>query len=276
MKKNYWCRFIGLATVFVVFLGCSSLKEKKRGQEQYPLPKQVPKEQKPSEKEDLAVKIDELLNKIVAAAERVEDYTCIFTKQEYVKGKMRPTETIFMKHKKEPHSVYMKWVKKPYLDRECLYSEGKYDNKLKVHEGHGLKSLFGTLSLNPKGAMAMKGNRHAITKAGIFNTIRLIEKDFELAKSHPEHNVLHERFEKKEIHGQPSSCMFIVHPKDRELGYYAHKAEICTHQKLHLPTSVKIWDFTGSLVEFYTYREYKINVGLTDKDFDIKNKEYDF
>lgn len=239
-------------------------------------PQQEPKKQNPSKKEGLAVKIEELFSNVVTAAGKVEDYTCIFTKQEYIKGKMQRLETIFMKHKKEPHSVYMKWTKKPNIDRECLYCEGKYDNKLKVHEGRGIKSLIGTISIDPKSPMAMEGSRHPITDAAIFNTVFKINNDFELAKKHPEHKVSYKRFEEKEIQGQPSFCVLIIQPKNRTLGYYAYKAEICIHQKLYIPTSVKIWDFSGRLVEFYTYREYKINVGLTDRDFDIKNKEYNF
>lgn len=276
MKKKKCVRYVGLAAVLMVFLVGFSMPEEKGEHRQGVHQQLEPKEQKPSEKGDLAAKMEELLSKIVIAAAKVEDYTCIFTKQEYVGNKMRRTETIFMKHKKEPHSVYMKWIKKPYKDRECLYCGGKYDNKLKAHEGHGFKSWFGTLSLNPKGGRAMKGNRHPITESGIFNTIDKIKKDFESARKHPEHNVSYERFEEREIHGQPSFCVLIIQPKNRKLGYYAHKAEICIHQKLYIPTSVKIWDFSGRLVEFYTYREYKINVGLTNRDFDIKNKEYNF
>lgn len=276
MKKNHWRRIACLAAVFVVFWGCFSISEEKRGQKQHLHSRQKPKKQKPSEKEDSAAKMEELLNKMMAASAKVEDYTCILTKQEYVKGKIRRMETIFMKHKKKPHSIYMKWIKKPFRDRECLYSEGKYNNKLKTHAGHGLISLFGTLSLDPKGGRAMKRNRHPITETGIFKIICILKKDFELAKKHPEHNVLYERFEKREIHGQPSICVFMVLPKGKKLGYYAYKVEICIHQELSLPTSVRIWDFIGRLVEFYTFREIKINVGLTDKDFDIKNKEYNF
>ncbi len=276
MKKKNCGRYFGLPAVFMVFLVAFSISEENGVPKQDGYLQQALREQKPSEKEDLAAKMEELLNRMLVAAANVEDYTCIFTKQEYVRNKMRRMETIFMKHKKEPHSVYMKWIEKPYRNRECLYSEGKYDNKLKAHEGHGIKSWFGTLSLNPKGGRAMKGNRHPITEAGIFNTIDKIKKDFELAREHPEHNVLYERYEETEIHGQPSFCVFVIQPRSRKLGYYAHKAEICIHRELYLPTSVKIWDFIGRLVEFYTYREYKINVGLTDRDFDIKNKAYDF
>lgn len=276
MNKKHCGGIAGLLAVFMVSLVCISLTTERRVHKPPPYLQQESKEQEPSGKEELVAKMEELLNKMMTATEKVQDYTCIFTKQEFVKNKLRRMETIFMKHRKKPHSVYMKWIKKPNKSRECLYCEGRYGNKLQAHEGRGLKSLVGTLSLNPEGRSAMKGNRHPITEAGIFNTIYKIKKDFELAKEHPEHNVLYERFEEKEILGQPSICVHIIQPKDMKYGYYAFKAEIGIHQKLHLPVSVKIWDVTERLVEFYTYSEYKINVGLTERDFDVNNEEYNF
>ena len=170
----------------------------------------------------------------------------------------------------------MKWLKEPHKDRESLYCHGKYNNEVQAHEGHGFSSWFGTVSLDPKGSMAMKGNRHPITEAGIFHTIELIKKDFELAKKHPEHGVKYTDITETKVHGQPSLCVTAVQPKNPKLGYYAHKALICIHKKLFLPTKIKIWDFTGRLVEIYTYRKYRLNVGLTDRDFDTGNKEYEF
>ena len=274
-KKRCGGLTVSLA-VFMVSLVCISLTTEKGEHRLPPYLKQKLKEQEPSGKEELVAKMEELLNKMTTVTEKVQDYTCIFTKQEYVKNKLQRKETIFMKHRKKPHSVYMKWINKPHKNRESLYCEGKYGNKLQAHEGRGLMSLVGTLSLNPEGRTAMKGNRHPITEAGIFNTIYRIKKDFELAKENPEHNVLYERFEEKEILGQPSISVHIIQPKDKKYGYSAYKAEIGIHKELYLPVSVKIWDFTERLVEFYTYSEYKIDVEFTERDFDVHNKEYNF
>ena len=50
---------------------------------------QEPKKQKASKKEDLAAKMEELFDNVVTAAVKVQDYTCVFTKQEYINGKMQ-------------------------------------------------------------------------------------------------------------------------------------------------------------------------------------------
>ena len=50
---------------------------------------QEPKKQKATKKEDLAAKMEELFDNVVTAAVKVHDYTCVFTKQEYINGKMQ-------------------------------------------------------------------------------------------------------------------------------------------------------------------------------------------
>ena len=236
-------------------------------------PAAAPEEKKP---ETMQEKMGNLLSKMVAAAKRVKDYTATFTKQEIVDGKQWPLETVFMKAKAKPHCVYLKWIKEPNKGRESLYCQGKYDNEIQAHEGSGFSSIFGTVSLDPTGSMAMKGNRHPITDAGIHHTVKLIQDDFALAQKHPEHGVIYTNFLEAKVNGQPSYCVLALQPEDKKLGYYAYKAEICIHKKLYLPTSVKIWDHKDKLVEQYTYSNYKINPGLTDADFDKKNKDYDF
>ncbi len=229
---------------------------------------------KPNPEDEMRAKMEQLLSKMSRAIARLKGYTCTFTKQEFVDGELLPTETIFMKHRRKGNCIYMKWIKEPHKNRESLWCPAKYGKKVKAHEG----GFFGfvTVSLDPKGSMAMKGNRHPITEAGLYHTFKLIKNDFELGKKHPEHHVKYEKFWEQKVKGQPSWCVSVVQPKDKKLGYYAHKAVICMHKKLYLPTLVKIWDHKGRLVEVYTYSNYKINPSLTDKDFDVDNSEYNF
>jgi hypothetical protein len=226
--------------------------------------------------EELDVLMTDMLINMVAASEKITDYTVSFTKQEYVDKKMRALETTFMKHKRSPHCVYMKWVKDPFKDRETIYCEGKYKNEIQAHAGSGIASWVGKVSLDPKGSMAMKGNRHPILDAGIWHTIGLIKKDYGTGHKSAANRATYDRYWTTKVQGQPSYCVFVTHPKDTSIGFYAYKAEICVHQQLYIPTSVKIWDFTDRMVESYTYSNYKINVGLTDADFDHENKEYKY
>lgn len=217
-----------------------------------------------------------LVEKMTESVSRVDDYTCIFTKQEYVDGKLLPEETIFLKQRKIPFSVYMKWVEEPHKGREVLFLEGKYEDKLMAHEGSGVKKLLGTLALNPEGNMAMKDSRHPVTDAGIYHIAEIIQDDFDRAMNHPEHGVRYSDVQEVSVHGRPALRVLALHPPDPGLKYYAPQVEIYIHSSSYLPVSIIVFDEKGTKIEHYTYRDYRINPGLTGRDFHVDNPAYDF
>ncbi len=118
----------------------------------------------------------QLLKAMARHSQRVSDYTALFQKQEVVEDKLLPQENILLKFRK-PFSLYMRWLDGPHEGREVLYVREKYNGKLIGHEG----GFFGflTLSLDPKGRRAMKGNRYPITEAGLSKLIARVLKDVE-------------------------------------------------------------------------------------------------
>ena len=58
--------------------------------------------------------------------------------------------------------------------------------------------------------------------------------------------------------------------------YYGGQSEFYLAKDNGLPTKVVIRDWHGRLYESYEYPELHTNVGLTRKDFDPDNEEYDF
>ncbi len=93
------------------------------------------------------------------AYSNVKDYTAILYKQEWIDGKMKPMETIFMKFREKPFSVYMKWIKNPYKNQEVIFVKGWNKNRIKAHKGSFPDF---TMNLDPLGWLPMKGNRHSI------------------------------------------------------------------------------------------------------------------
>ncbi|MCY2965557.1 MAG: DUF1571 domain-containing protein, partial [Planctomycetota bacterium] len=109
-----------------------------------------------------------------AAAERsleilrkVAGYTTTLIKREQFKsGAAVVPHTMLMKLRREPFSVYFKFIE-PHAGREVLYVEGQNKGKLMVHEGSGLASWVGTVSLAPTADKVMEENRYPITMAGL-------------------------------------------------------------------------------------------------------------
>ncbi len=223
--------------------------------------------------------LDTVTNMIQKAQQKmnsVKDYTCKFFKQEFWHGKMQPQEIALMKFQK-PHSVYMKWVGEEKKGQEVLFRRGWNNNEIKAHEGGWLKKIV--VNLDPKGSMAMKGNRHPITDAGFSHTIELIAKDMKLIKDHPDWGAKVSDKGAQTIHGAASHCFEAELPKKQHPEFYAYKVHICVDNNIGLPNKVQIWDFESGqvrLVEDYSYTDIKINPGLTEKDFDPENPEYEF
>ncbi len=63
---------------------------------------------------------------------------------------------------------------------------------------------------------------------------------------------------------------------DATAGERLSRTEICIDRERALPTSLRLWDTEGRLVGTYTYRDYRLNVGLADREFDVANDAYGF
>jgi len=212
------------------------------------------------------------LGEMTRAYAGISDYTCIFTKQERVHGDLLPQETIRLKFQK-PFSVYMKWIAEPHKGQETLYRRGWNDGKLLAHPG-SFPDI--TLSLNPDGRLAMRGNRHPVTTAGIGHTIEIVTRDYRRAMAHPADSVRYADRGIVSVEGERSRCFEAIVPVAHAADYYSHRALLCINLETHLPNRLKIWDAENRLIEFYQYLDVKTNVGLTAEDFDPENPRYDF
>jgi Protein of unknown function (DUF1571) len=209
-----------------------------------------------------ASEVDRLLERLVHAVGSLRDYTCVFTKQERVDGELQPVDTIFVKQRREPRCIYMKWIDGPERGREAIHCPERYGAKLKVHEGSGVDSWM-TLSLDPTGKIAMRGERHPITEAGILFTTEELSRHMVADRSRL-------RFER----GARPGCLIATQAVPT--GHYAHRTEICVDPQRSLPQSVQVWNERGELIERYLYSDYRMDVGLTDRDFDVGNPDYRF
>ena len=58
--------------------------------------------------------------------------------------------------------------------------------------------------------------------------------------------------------------------------HYCRRAVTYTDAKTKLLVKLEIYDWSNTLYESYEFKDIKLNVGLTDKDFDPKNPTYNF
>ena len=211
----------------------------------------------------------------------VKDYTCILIKQERYKGKLGAQETTFMKFRKEPYSVYMKWIEPPHKGAELIFIKGRNDNKIIYHTG-GILNLI-NLRFDPYGWMAMKGSRHSIDKVGLGNMIGKIVEAVVLAREKKEGELID--LGDQTIEGTSVHCHKVILPPPKVPAepteassnkYFAAMSVVGWDSKTRLP--VVIINYTGDqeILEKYIHKDLKLNPGLTDMDFDPHNKEYGF
>ena len=212
--------------------------------------------------------------------ERIQDYTATLIKRERIGNTMGEDQYIALKVRHKPFSVYLNFLAPTAVKgQECMYIEGTNNGKMWAH-GTGIQEkMFGTVSLPPDGAMAMRGQRYPLTQIGILNlTRRLIEVASEDVK-YGECEVKY--FKGAKINDRVCTCTQVVHPVPRK-NFLFNVARIFVDDNLNIPVRYEAYDWPKAaggapeLIEEYTYVNMKLNAGLTDSDFDIHNPAYRF
>lgn len=210
----------------------------------------------------------------------VTDYEALFSKQELIGRRMRAT-SMTMKIREQPFSVYLQYVT-PHQGREVIYVSGRNNGQLLAHET-GIKAIAGTVSLAPDSEDAMDGNKYPITMIGIRNLLEGVIVQWEAEAQFGECNVQYYPDAKLGKPGEETACKVIEssHPTPRKQFKY-QKTRLFIDTASGLPIRVEQYGFPRTegdkapLVEEYTYSKLRVNPGLTDRDFDIKNPNYAF
>ena len=116
----------------------------------------------------------ELLERGRAYLQTIPAYTAQLRKQEVVQGKLLDEQSIFLKCRHQPFSVYLLWLTGD-AGQEVLYVEGANNGKLLAHDG-GWKSRLPAFSLAPDCALAMHDSRYPVTSAGLLGLIEIMEE----------------------------------------------------------------------------------------------------
>jgi hypothetical protein len=209
---------------------------------------------------------------------RVEDYTCTFVKRERVGGKLHPAHVMHMKARSRPLSIYFKFTT-PNKGREAIYVAGKHKGHVVAHDVGLFKVLAGTLVLDPKGEMAMEDCRHPITEAGIGALTDTVARHWAVELTPGESQITI----RPDMRIGQTACTMIesVHPT-RQPHFLFHKVRLYIDHAHGLPVRFEGYDWPAhpgapdELVEEYTYLDLRLNVGLTDLDFDPNNRAYSF
>lgn len=216
-------------------------------------------------------------DRCIPALNQIQDYEALFTKRELIQGKLTHQE-MQLRLREKPFSVYMRYGRE-LEGRETIYVEGLNNNNLLVHEGSGFASLAGTLSLDPKGEMVMAENHYPVTSIGMRKLVDQILEQLERETKYGEIEVKY--FPHAKLGDRPCEVIRSYHPHARR-EFKFQVSQLFIDCELKLPVRLENYAFPTAnnpqpqLYEEYTYSNIRVNVGLTDADFDRKNPKYKF
>lgn len=219
--------------------------------------------------------------------ENVQDYTCNIVRRERVGGKLGSHEFLQAKirhaqtidDKQSPFSVYLRFDKPANVEgREALYIAGDHADKVFVRRG-GQRMAYMSSYIDPDSRMAMKENRYPITDIGFR---RMIERLIEIVENDMQYGECEVNFYKgAKVSGRQCTRIEVIHPVERE-HFTFHRAMVFVDDKDKLPVGYASFYWPKNpggkprLLEEYVYTDVKLNVGLTDEDFDRDNPVYGF
>lgn len=217
------------------------------------------------------------------------DYTATLVKRERVDGVVGPPEYMFLKVRNRkvengklvtPLSVYLTFLSPATTKgREVIYVENRNDGYLTAHEG-GIKGRFmPTVTLHPTGVLAMRGQRYPMTEIGLENLmVKLLERG-QTARQYAD--VKAEFRKNARVKDRTCTVLQVTQPNKRpDLDFYL--AQVFIDDQLRVPIRYVAYDWpkaeneTPEVIEEYTYLDLKVNVGLSDADFDPENPAYNF
>lgn len=210
--------------------------------------------------------------------ENIDGYTCVFTKQECVDGKLLPEERLALKIRHQPFSVYVRFVEPASsAGQEAIFIEGQNNGNIIAH-AVGFKSVFGRVSLDPHGYLATGGSRYSITDTGM---AKLVEKLLDLGAQKDLFQHCRVTIRETEFAGRPAKQVEIRNPApvgDFRLAL----ARIVLDKEWNVPVHFAAYHWPEApedelvLMEKYSYLDIDLEPGLTDRDFDPDNPKYSF
>lgn len=200
------------------------------------------------------INIDSLIRKIDEGWNRVNDYTCAmktYSKQ----GEKEEEKTI--KHKfLKPKWIYMKTIEGDGKGSVGIYNP--ITKKVKGHKGGLLKMIVLTLDLTDKRVASLRGHRIDQGDCGtLINRLREYTKKREFISV------------TKTVFLEKPAYLFIAEVADTTRLWGAQKEKLWIDCKNLFPLRIEQLAKSDEIVHYSTFNDIKINIGLTEKDFEF-------
>ena len=235
-------------------------------------------------RQNMAKKV-EMLRRGLGFLNTIQDYTAIIDKQEVVRDELLDQQSILIKCRRHPLSVYLQWTIGD-VGREAIYVDGANEGKMIAHDG-GWKAKIPAFHIAPDCKLAMRDARYPITNAGL---LFLIEEMLEVHESDLKSSNFEicEFSDDVQFDGRPCR-QFVTEYKSRVTSPIYRKSITVIDQEWNVPLMTEHFGWPNSeastitsavddatILERYAFRDLSFNQHLSDVDFDYQNKGYNF
>jgi hypothetical protein len=198
--------------------------------------------------------------------ERIQDYTCTFTKLERLGNRFGKEQVIDIKFRESPFSVMMYWVKNSDKAERVIFVKGENEDQAVVRPAGPLaRLLVNSIRQSIDSPLARRASRRRIDQFGFANALMLSLKYYRHATDLG-HKTSLSYGGMREINGR--SAIKLVRRLPNLPEYPDQTLEIYLDKKWLLPTALVCRDEKGELLGRYTYTDVQINVGLSTDDFE--------
>jgi hypothetical protein len=215
----------------------------------------------------------------------VKDYSAQLDKQELVRGELLDEQSMLIKCRQKPFSVYLQWTEGD-VGREVIYIDGKNQGKMVAHDG-GWKIRIPAFNLSPDGILAMRDARYPVTDAGF---AFLIDRMLEVHAT----DLLTSNFSScqldsnQEFDGRPGLTFTTLYKSIADSPIY-RKSLTFIDREWNIPLHSEHFEWPAkdthsteaeldhdTLIERYSFRDISINPDFSDGVFDRSNQDYHF
>lgn len=211
----------------------------------------------------------QILQRAQQSMQGIRDYTCLFVKQERVRGQLQPENLITMRVRNQPFSVHLAWhAPRNLVGQEVCYVAGRNNGQMRVRSS-GLLKAVGFVNLDPRDPRALENSRHTITEAGIANLLNELARGWDGEKRLNKTRVTIGEYAYNERRCDRVETVHV----DPHNGYFLFARSVIYFDREHgLPIRIENYDWPrgggqAELAESYSYANLRLNVGLGDDAF---------
>ncbi len=217
--------------------------------------------------------IRNLYHKTMARLATLDSYVVRLVRKEVINNKKKPQETLLLKYRKAPLSIYFKWLDSEGIGREVVYVEGMYENKIHTLLAAGDVPFMPAgkrMAFAPDSILVRNASRHNIKDAGFVPLVEGLGRAI-IGQSKGDMRfgtVKYTAANKRPEFGFPVESLehFIPVGVENELPKGGRRV-VCFDPQSSLPMLIITYDENNQEVEYYKYDRFQFPTRLDENDF---------